>query len=164
MERINLCSKIEEWDIGKEFNKIRILGTGGYGTVCQAIYEPTKTVVAIKKISKLFDCKLDCKRILREICLLHKLHHPNVVKLYDILDVKDSENFNCLYLIMECLQSDLNKLIKSGVELEIEKIQKLIYNVLVGLKYTHSAGVLHLYIKPSNILIISDCSVCICDL
>jgi len=42
-------------------------------------------------------------------------------------------------------------------------IQTLVYNILVGLKYIHSADVLHRDLKPANVLINEDCSVKICD-
>jgi len=39
----------------------------------------------------------------------------------------------------------------------------LVYNILLGLRYIHSADVLHRDLKPANVLINEDCSVKICD-
>ena len=155
--------QLEGWDIGSEFEIVKLLGSGSYGSVCEAIHKPTKTTVAIKKVLNLFDDKIDCKRVLREVHLLRKLHHPNVVKIYEILDPKDPKRFDSVYLVLEHAQSDIKKLVKSAIHLQKVHIQKLIYNLIVGLKYTHSAGVLHRDIKPANILINEDCSVRICD-
>eukprot|EP00826_Nyctotherus_ovalis_P057172 TRINITY_DN7809_c0_g2_i10.p1 TRINITY_DN7809_c0_g2~~TRINITY_DN7809_c0_g2_i10.p1 ORF type:complete len:447 (-),score=149.73 TRINITY_DN7809_c0_g2_i10:3576-4916(-) len=163
MRTITIGSKMEEWDLGADFTILKVLGVGGYGTVCQACHEPTKTIVAVKKIHKLFENKMDCKRILREISLLQKLHHPNIVKLHDILGVKDESNFNSIYLVMEYVQGDLHKLLKSPLRLDIAKIRKFVYNILLGLRHIHSSGVLHRDIKPANILINKDCGVRICD-
>jgi len=154
---------LEGWDVGSDFEIVKLLGSGSYGSVCEAIHKPTKTTVAIKKVLNLFDDKVDCKRVLREVHLLRKLKHPNVVKIYEILEPKDPKRFDCIYLVLEYAQSDIKKLVKSAIHLQKIHIQKLIYNLLVGLKYTHSAGVLHRDIKPANILINEDCGVRICD-
>ena len=156
-------SKFEGWDVGSDFELVKNLGSGSYGSVCEATHKPTKTKVAIKKVLNLFDDNIDCKRVLREVNLLRRLNHPNVVKLYEILEPKDNKSFDSIYLVMEYAQSDIKKLVKSAIHLQKIHIQKLVYNLLAGLKYTHSAGVLHRDIKPANILINENCSVRICD-
>lgn len=155
--------KPENWDVGSDFEIVKLLGSGSYGSVCEATHKPSKTTVAIKKVLNLFEDNIDCKRVLREVHLLRRLNHPNVVKLYEILEPKDPKTFDCIYLVMEYAQSDMKKLVKSAIHLQRIHIQKLIYNLLAGLKYTHSAGVLHRDIKPANILLNEDCSVKICD-
>ena len=155
--------QLEGWEIGTDFEIVRILGSGSYGSVCEAIHKPSMKRVAIKKILNVFEDCIDCKRILREIHMLRKLSHPNVVKLYDILEPKDLKSFDSVYLVLEYAQSDLKKLVKSAIYLNKIHIQKLVYNILVGLQYTHSANVLHRDIKSANVLINEDCSVRICD-
>lgn len=165
MSELTLKKKPEVWDVGTEYEVIRQVGIGSYGAVCEAIHKPTGRQVAIKKALNLFDDKIDCKRILREVQLLRLLKHSgsNVVKLYEILDPVDPTNFNCIYMVLEYAQSDIKKLVKSAIHLQLIHIQKLVYNLLVGLKFIHSAGVLHRDLKPANILINEDCSVRICD-
>jgi len=155
----------ETWDIGENYQFLKLIGTGSYGAVCEAIHKPTGKKVAIKKVRNLFDDKIDCKRILREVTLLRLLWHPksNVVRLYEILEPSNPLNFDCLYMVLEHAQSDIKKLVKSAIHLQLIHIQKLIYNLLVGIKYIHSAGVLHRDLKPANILINEDCSTRICD-
>jgi len=111
----------------------------------------------------MFDDLVDCKRILREVSLLRRLNHPNVVRLLDILEPNDPLGFEELYVVFEYSQSDLKKLFKSPVHLQLVHIQTLLYNILCGLKYIHSAEVLHRDIKPANILINEDCTVQVCD-
>ena len=141
------------------------MSTGSYGAVCEAIHKKTGTRVAIKKVVGLFLDPIDTKRIMREVQLLRllKSKNANVVKLYDILEPIDLKTFNSLYMVMEFAQADLKKLIKAGIGLHYEHIQKIVYNILLGLKYIHSAGVLHRDIKPANVLINEDCRVRICD-
>lgn len=163
MKSVAVPKELEGWELGGDYEIVKLLGSGSYGSVCEAIHKPTKTKVAIKKVLNVFEDKIDCKRILREIHLLRRLEHTNLVKLYDILEPKDPKKFDTLYLVLEYAQSDIKKLVKSAIHLQRIHIQKLIYNLLVGLKYMHSADVLHRDIKPANILLFEDCSVRICD-
>ena len=111
----------------------------------------------------IFDDEIDCKRILREINLLRKLNHPYVVNIIDVLEPKEPDNFDTLYVVLELAESDLKKVIKSAIHLQIKHIITVVYNLLCAVKYLHSANVLHRDLKPANILINEDCSIKICD-
>jgi len=71
--------------------------------------------------------------------------------------------FDELYIVMEICDSDLKKLCRTDVVLTPLHINTLLYNLLVGLKYLHSAGIYHRDLKPANCLVNQDCSVKICD-
>jgi len=64
---------------------------------------------------------------------------------------------------MDYAQSDLKKIFKSAIYLQDIHIKTIMYNILCGLKFLHSADVLHRDMKPANILINEDCTVKICD-
>ena len=119
--------------------------------------------VAIKKMDKIFDDETDCKRILREVTLLRKLRHPCVVELIEICSPSDPDNFTTIYVVMEFAESDLKKILKSTINLEILHIQTIIYNLLCAIKYLHESKVIHRDLKPANILVNEDCSVKLCD-
>lgn len=110
-----------------------------------------------------FDDEVDCKRILREVTLLRRLKHPYVVELFDIIEPKNLDGFETLYVVLELAESDLKKVIKSAIHLQLKHIQLVVYNLLCAVKYLHSANVLHRDLKPANILVNEDCSVKICD-
>mmetsp|Transcript_20158 Transcript_20158/g.37494 ORF Transcript_20158/g.37494 Transcript_20158/m.37494 type:complete len:422 (-) Transcript_20158:605-1870(-) len=152
-----------DWDVGPNYQIIRQIGSGSYGSVCEAKHLPTGDRVAIKHITRIFDDLIDCKRLLREVCILHYLNHPNIVKIREILRPRDLHHFNDLFIVMEHAQSDLKKLVKSPVHLESDHIQLIVYNILCGMKYMHSANILHRDLKPANILLNEDCEVKICD-
>merc|ERR1740121_2011161 len=71
--------------------------------------------------------------------------------------------FDELYIVMEICDSDMKKLLRTDVTLSPEHIITLLYNLLVGCKYLHSAGIYHRDLKPANCLVNQDCSVKICD-
>ena len=70
-------------------------------------------------MDNIFDDETDCKRILREITLLRKLRHPCVVELLEIYMSQDPATFSTIYVIMEFAESDLKKILKSSINLEI---------------------------------------------
>jgi mitogen-activated protein kinase 1/3 len=153
----------QDWEVGANYEILKQIGSGSYGAVVEAIHKPTGKKVAIKRLARIFDDAIDCKRILREITLLRNLDHPNVIKILEILEPSNPDTFDTIYLVMEHAQSDLKKLFKSPIHLQMVHIQTLIYNILCGLKYLHSADVLHRDLKPANLLINEDCTVKICD-
>jgi mitogen-activated protein kinase 1/3 len=162
--RSNLnVSKFADWEVGPNYECEKLLGTGSYGSVCMATQKSTGKKVAIKKMENIFEDEVDCKRILREITLLRKLKHPMVVELIEILPPKDPKNFTTIYTVMEYAESDLKKVIKSSIHLQLIHIQTIIYNLLCAVKYLHESNVIHRDLKPANVLVNEDCTVKLCD-
>jgi mitogen-activated protein kinase 1/3 len=64
---------------------------------------------------------------------------------------------------MEYAESDLKKILKSNISLDIIHIQTIVYNLLCAIKYLHECKVLHRDLKPANILVNEDCTVKLCD-
>ena len=110
-----------------------------------------------------FEDEIDCKRILREVDLLRKLDNPYVIEVFDMLEPKNPDTFDTVYIVLRLSESDLKKVIKSAIHLQIKHISTVVYNLLCALKYLHSADVIHRDLKPANVLINEDCSVQICD-
>lgn len=79
------------------------------------------------------------------------------------MDIVDRHNFDSVYLYIELLEADLHAIIRSGQPLTDAHYQSFIYQVLCGLKYIHSANVLHRDLKPGNLLVNADCELKICD-
>lgn len=153
----------KDWIIPVRYKVCELIGSGSYGSVCEAEDHETQTVVAIKRCKRVFDDLIDCKRILREISILRCLKHNNVVELKEIVAPPDMRTFTELYIVMELADSDLKKLCKQDVTLTSLHINTLLYNLLVGLKYIHSAGIYHRDLKPANCFVNQDCTVKIGD-
>jgi len=156
--------KGEVIEVDERYKPLKRLGSGAYGCVVSAEDMKTGEKVAIKKVKDCFHNLTDAKRILREIKLLRHLDHPNIIKLKDMVNPLSMDRFDDVYLIMECMQADLHKIIYSENELSEPHMAFIVYQVLCGLKYMHSANIIHRDLKPGNILINSDCTAKICDL
>lgn len=89
--------------MGQDYQLLKELGVGSYGTVVQALHLPTGKAVAIKKLDDIFRNVLDAKRCLREIQILRSMpRHPNVVKVYDVIEpTEQSTSFRDLYFVFE---------------------------------------------------------------
>ncbi|PPD73000.1 hypothetical protein GOBAR_DD30102 [Gossypium barbadense] len=132
---------------------IRPVGRGAYGIVCAALNSETREEVAIKKIGNAFDNRIDAKRTLREIKLLRHMDHENVIAIKDIIRPPQRENFNDVYIVYELMDTDLRQIIRSDQQLTDDHCRYFVYQILRGLKYAHSANVLHRDLKPINLLL-----------
>ncbi|XP_010555593.1 PREDICTED: mitogen-activated protein kinase homolog MMK2-like [Tarenaya hassleriana] len=142
---------------------LRHLGRGAYGFVCSAVNSETKEKVAIKKISNAFNNRIDAKKTLREIKLLVHMDHENVIAIKDVVRPRHKEAFEDVYIVYERMDVDLSRIIHSKHPLTENHFQYLLYQILRGLKYIHSGDILHLDLKPSNLLVNSDCLLKIAD-
>ncbi|KAJ3331435.1 Mitogen-activated protein kinase [Blyttiomyces sp. JEL0837] len=149
--------------LGGRYQLLRELGQGAYGVVCAAKSLETNQDVAIKKVLKVFEKSILAKRALREIKLLRHFNgHENITGLLD-MDIADISNFNEIYLVQELMEADLHQIIRSEQPLTDAHFQYFIYQICRGLKFIHSANVLHRDLKPGNLLVNADCELKICD-
>lgn len=145
------------------YSIIRPVGKGAYGMVCSADDHISHQQVAIKKIGNLFDSLLDARRLLREMILLRNLHHENIVNLRDAFPSPTLQPFQDIYLVYDLFDTDLHQIVRSPQLLSPEHIRFLSYQLIRGVAYLHSAGVVHRDLKPSNLLINANCELKICD-
>ncbi|CAN6577824.1 unnamed protein product [Malus baccata var. baccata] len=152
-----------EYGEGSRYQVQEVIGKGSYGVVGSAIDTHTGEKVAIKKINDVFEHVSDATRILREIKLLRLLRHPDIVEIKHIMLPPSRREFRDIYVVFELMESDLHQVIKANDDLTPEHYQFFLYQLLRGLKYTHTANVFHRDLKPKNILANADCKLKICD-
>ena len=142
------------------------VGYGAYGFVVSALDTRTDKRIAIKKNSRIFRDKADCKRIVREILVLQHLRHENIVHIQDLyLPTEDGPgNFRDVYMVSDLMDTNLYAVIRSPQQAMNESHFKyFIYQLLRGLKFLHSASVMHRDLKPANLLVNVNCDLQICD-
>jgi len=165
MNKVDKKEKVDDehhpWS--KNYAKIAAIGSGTYGTVYKAQNLQTKELVAIKKIKLEVETEGVPSTALREIVILKKIDHPNVVKLMNI-DAGD----NRLYLFFEYLPYDLRKFIsekykEKSSHIPIDYIKIIFYQIILGTRYLHCNKVLHRDLKPQNLLIDDSLRIKIAD-
>ncbi len=139
-----------------------LLGRGGMGSVYRATHVHLKKKAALKILLEQFTQDISIKnRFVNEASLLHDLHHKNIVQQKEFFE----ENGR-LVLVMEYVDGrPLDKMIGQDVgPIPWEKALPLFTQILDGIGYAHSKGIIHRDIKPANILISKEGTVKVTDL
>lgn len=137
--------------IGNVLNNYRILekiGEGGMGTVYTAHDTSLHRDVALKIISPELARKPGLiDRFKVEAIAQAKLNHPNIVTIHAFTQKED-----VYYIVMELVQgSTLREVIRQQPKASLPQILNIFSQVLSGIAYAHTQGVIHRDIKPSNI-------------
>ncbi|CAH2038464.1 unnamed protein product [Thlaspi arvense] len=133
------------------FEKLEKIGQGTYSSVYKARDLETNQIVALKKVRFANMDPESVKFMAREIIILRRLDHPNVMKLEGLITSRVSGS---MYLIFEYMEHDLAGLASTpGVKFSEAQIKCYMKQLLHGLEHCHSRGVLHRDIKGSNLLL-----------
>ncbi|THF98627.1 hypothetical protein TEA_008893 [Camellia sinensis var. sinensis] len=133
------------------FEKIDKIGSGTYSNVYKARDTMTGKIVALKKV-RFDNLEPESVRFMsREIIILRRLDHPNVIKLEGLV----TSRMSCsLYLVFEYMEHDLAGLAASpDIKFTEAQVKCYMHQLLSGLEHCHNRGVLHRDIKGSNLLI-----------
>lgn len=151
------------FQLDQRYDILDTVGSGAYGVVVSARDTRTGEMVAIKKIEKAFEHPTFTKRTLRELKILRLMQHENIIGIKAIQLPRTREEMDEIYVVNELMETDLSSVIRSPQPLEDEHCQFFIYQILRGLKFLHSASVLHRDLKPRNLLVNGSCDLKICD-
>ncbi|XP_020704518.1 protein IMPAIRED IN BABA-INDUCED STERILITY 1 isoform X1 [Dendrobium catenatum] len=138
----------------ENFEKLDKIGQGTYSSVFRARDLENGKVVALKKVR--FDNfePESVKFMAREIEILRRLDHPNVMKLEGLI----TSQLSCsLYLVFEYMEHDLSGLSSSpDVKFTESQVKCYMKQLLSGLEHCHSRGIIHRDIKGANLLVNND--------
>ena len=129
-----------------------VMGKGAYGCVYRIKNKKDNSDVALK-VAKI-ESYDDHVYLRRETCLLRQLsHHDNIVRLEH-----DWLYNNTFYMVFEFMSTDLSKFIYPATSdkhwhLEDDAMRFLYREIMKGIEYLHSRGVIHRDLKPANILL-----------
>ncbi|CAI7872359.1 unnamed protein product [Closterium sp. NIES-53] len=91
------------------------------------------------------------------------MNHPNVIAIKDVIRPPHPQSFQDVYIVYELMPEDLHGVIRSGQDMDERHYTRILFQLLKGVKYIHSANILHRDLKPPNILIDGRCNIKITD-
>ena len=141
-------TKISDFDIKKE------LGSGAFGHVYLVVHKQTNAQYAIKAIDKRNKMNVEeTPYFKREIEVMYKVHHPNVVKLYGHFE----DNNYCYFLMEYISKGNLYGLIPKDNKKRINTkvVATIMKDIISAVYYLHNMNppIIHRDIKPENILL-----------
>ena len=169
-ESLNNRIPLNEWKCNdtRDYEKIKPVGKGSFGLVHKAIYRKgskEQRIVALKHI-KIFEEQGFPLTALREILIMKRLNHKNILKLEEILYASPKEknkNRGNVYLVFPYMEQDLSGVRMNGNSFNLSQIKYIFYQILSGIAYLHRCKIIHRDIKSSNILMNSKGDICIGD-
>ena len=126
------------------------IGKGTFSIVKLGINKITNEKVAIKILKKKkMQKNKDKLRLEREINILKRLHHINLIKIHKISE--ESDNY---FIVMEyCENGELFNYIVAHERLSEEETAYFFYQLINGLDYIHHKNIVHRDLKPENLLL-----------
>mmetsp|Transcript_10308 Transcript_10308/g.26851 ORF Transcript_10308/g.26851 Transcript_10308/m.26851 type:complete len:739 (-) Transcript_10308:850-3066(-) len=154
---------VQTWTTGERYVLTEFLGEGSFSCVCLAIDTRTQEKVAVKRLGNVLGDLEGAKCVLREVCILRRLYHPNICALKDAFLRPSSTggfvlrdgNFVAksvdLYCVLEyCDHGDLFHL---RGQLLADQVKSIMWQLLGVLRFLHSNNVWHRDIKSANVLV-----------
>ena len=139
----------DSWQVGEYIVHAReVIGKGAYGIVYKATNSRHETIAA-KRIDVSDPKKMAL--VTKDLDRLLKLDHPNILKVFDVI-----EDDLILWIFMEyCPHGDLQKYFRKR-DLSFDMKLEIMKQIAQGLEYLHANNIVHRDIKPANILIQND--------
>src|ERR1700694_4014133 len=143
--------------VGQHIGRYRILeelGSGGMSVVYKGLDTALDREVAVKVLHPHLANKEDSRRRLaREAKAVAKLHHPNILEVFDFAEA-DSEN---AYIVTEYIRGQtLRHFAEKRAFRPPEIAAMVIYEVTTALACAHEAGIIHRDLKPENVMVRED--------
>lgn len=138
---------------------MKTIGKGNFAKVKLAKHIPTNKEVAIKIIDKTALNPSSLKKLFREVTIMKMLDHPNIVKLYEVIDSQRT-----LYLVMEYASGGevFDYLVAHGRMREKEARAKF-RQIVSAVQYCHQKQIIHRDLKAENLLLDSEMNIKIAD-
>ncbi len=140
---------INKGDITQFYEVIKKIGEGSYGKIYKVKNKQSGDIRAMKQILK---SKIpDINKFQNEIKILAMVDHPNIVRLFEVIE--DDKYFNLFQEL--CTGGELSRKIQT-TQLKEKEIAKIFNEIMSAVAYCHEKGIVHRDLKLENILFASD--------
>lgn len=152
--------------VAGNFRLLREIGAGGMGRVYEAEQLSLRKPVAVKILHRdLMSDATVVRRFEREARSAAQIEHPNLVRIIDLGEDKET---GLLFIAMELVKGrDLGRVIEEDGPLSLDRIVRIMSQVLSALEEAHGHGIIHRDLKPANIMLVerrqADEQVRVCD-
>ncbi|XP_063692254.1 MAP/microtubule affinity-regulating kinase 3-like isoform X37 [Bolinopsis microptera] len=144
--------------VGK-YKLLKTIGKGNFAKVKLARHLPTGREVAVKVIDKTQMNQTSIQKLNREMKIMKRLNHPNIVRLYEVIETEKT-----LYLVMEYASGGevFDYLVAHGRMKEKEARQKF-RQIVSAVQYCHQKGIIHRDLKAENLLLDAEMNMKLAD-
>jgi calcium-dependent protein kinase len=140
---------INKGDITQFYEVIKKIGEGAYGKIYKVRNKQSGDIRAMKQITK--NKIPDITKFQTEIKILSMVDHPNIVRLFEVIE--DDKYFNLLQEL--CTGGELYKKYQT-TQLKEKEIAKIFNQIMSAVAYCHDKGIVHRDLKLENILFASE--------
>lgn len=149
-------AKMAKYDIGQH------VGRGGFANVFRAVDRTNGETVAVKIVNLRSLAEAGHQgRVEREVALHSSLCHPHVARLLDYFEC-EHEGYACL-VVEYCEGGDLRSALRAAGKFTEREAARIVKQLLEGVAYLHSQGIVHRDLKLANVLVGGKSVVKICD-
>eukprot|EP00438_Fugacium_kawagutii_P013314 Skav206494 [mRNA] locus=scaffold1128:161834:163927:+ [translate_table: standard] len=157
--RVRHASRTVEPDLeNMEYRVLQMVGEGCFGKVFKGRRKQTGKIVAMKFISKRGKPEKDQENLRREIGILQRLDHENIILLLDWLET--STDF---VVVTQFAYGELFQIFQDDKRLPEGEVSNIGRQLVKALNYLHSEKVIHRDMKPQNVLVSSNGTIKLCD-
>ena len=162
LERDHINDPVTHPEIKKSFSERYelgdVLGEGGVGRVISALDKNVGRQVAIKFIKADRVSPIALRYFLKEAKITGQLQHPHIVPLYELGMTEENEIYYVMKLVEGLTLDEILERIREGDEEIIERytlpyLLRIYHRICEAVSYAHARGVVHLDLKPDNVLV-----------
>ncbi|RWS31077.1 map/microtubule affinity-regulating kinase 2:4-like protein, partial [Leptotrombidium deliense] len=131
------------------YRLLKTIGKGNFAKVKLAKHLPTGKKVAIKIIDKTQLDDVNLKKLFREVRIMKMLDHPNIVKLYQVMETERR-----LYLVMEYVSGgEIFEFLSANGRMNENDARAIFRQIVSAVQYCHQKRVVHRDLKAENLLL-----------
>jgi serine/threonine protein kinase len=146
--------------VGRHIGRYRILeqlGQGGMSVVYKGFDTTLDREVAVKVLHPHLSGKVESrKRLAREAKAVAKLHHPNILEVFDFAGADSTESEEA-FIVTEYIRGQTLRQFADGQAFDPPEVAAMVvHEIATALAHAHEAGVIHRDLKPENVMVRED--------
>ncbi|HEX4446659.1 MAG TPA: serine/threonine-protein kinase, partial [Polyangiaceae bacterium] len=151
-------ARLADWPGTERYRARRCIGAGAVGAVYEAFDAERGVTIALKRLRHFSPAAL--YHFKQEFRTIADVHHPNLVRLHELVATEDREVFFTMELVRG---ADLVAHVREGGAPDFDRLRDALRRLAEAVQALHAAGKIHRDIKPSNVLVTAEGRVVLLD-